>query len=267
MSSFRRFAMAASAIAAFAAGLADAQQPDPNDPSLYLQWYLYTGGANQIGLGLTGATGGWQYSHGPGVGAEKHVAVVDGGSAFVEHTDLIRPDGQHRVISGIQYNDHATNIAGIIAATTNNGYGIAGIDWNSQLNAIDASDVNEDAPDPERVYIALISLADNEYKVVNHSYGTEDVSLSLLSAFVYSYNHDVVTVAATGNTGGYAVRYPAAFPGVIAVGSILRNGQRSSSSAGWHVDLVATRAWDLETGPIRDTAVCGDRGGQRRSRS
>lgn len=146
------------------------------------------------------------------------------------------------MISGIQYTNHATNIAGIIAATTNNGSGIAGIDWNSRLNAIDASDVNEDTPDPEIVYGALISLADNEYKVVNHSYGAADFSLSLLSGFVYSYNHDVVTVAATGNTGGYAIRYPAAYPGVIAVGSILKNGQRSGSSAGWHVDLVAPSA-------------------------
>ncbi len=240
MSPFIRVTLAVFAIMALTTEHADAQQPDPNDVGG--QWYLFSGGANYIGLGLTGPTGGWQYSHGPGVGTQKHVAVVDGGSAFVEHNDLKRPNGQHRVISGIQWNDHATNIAGVIAATTNNGIGIAGIDWNSQLNSIDASRVNEDDPTPDTVYMAVISLADNQYKVVNHSYGTEDFSLSLLSGFVYSYNHDVVTVAATGNTGGYAIRYPAAYPGIIAVGSILRNGQRSSSSAGWHVDVVAPSA-------------------------
>lgn len=65
MPSFSRVALTVSAIAAFTTGLAEAQQPNPNDPSLFLQWYLYTGGANHIGLGLTGPTGGWQYTRGP----------------------------------------------------------------------------------------------------------------------------------------------------------------------------------------------------------
>lgn len=244
MSSFKMsFFLLAVAEACLTLTAAMAQQADPNDPEFHKQWYLKKNQPNQIDIGITGA---WQRTHGPAVGSLNHVAMVDGGSVDVDHPDLIWPSGQHRVLSNLPgYADmHSTNVAGIIAAVTNNDSGVAGIDWNSKLDAIDATH-NTDGPTPESVRDNLIFLTNHDYKVINHSYGNPSASMGdiVVGAFVYSYNHDVVNVAAMGNDGLYGTWYPAALPGVLAVGSVKWNGERAEqSNMGPYIDLVAPSA-------------------------
>jgi len=65
----------------------------------------------------------------------------------------------------------------------------------------------------------------------------------LRDAIADAVSHDVVVVAAVGNghqSGTDATPYPAAYPGVIGVGSIDADGERSATSpVGPFVDIVA----------------------------
>jgi hypothetical protein len=169
------FSMLAVIIAIAAANV----QSIPNDSLLFRQWYLGTGVPNAINIGAVGA---WRYSHGPAVGSWYHVAMINGGGVEEDHPDFVRPNGLRRVDSNVPFVDtHSTNVAGIIAAVTNNGRGIAGIDWNSNLYAIDAS-FNTPGPTPGNVRSYTIGLTNLGYKVTNHSYGDPDFDVSVAQA-------------------------------------------------------------------------------------
>ncbi len=89
----------------------------PNDGGS--QWYLDT----------IGARNAWEQAGGGASSAK--VTVIDGG-IDCNHSDLTS-----RCSSGGS-NQHATQVAGIIAANANNSQGIAGIAWNTELNSIKA---------------------------------------------------------------------------------------------------------------------------------
>lgn len=72
-------------------------------------------------------------------------------------------------------------------------------------------------------------------QVINMSLGGPQATRSMRLALAYAVSHDVVVVAAAGNSGSAARRftpysYPAAFPGVIAVAAVGRGGHRASFS-------------------------------------
>lgn len=63
------------------------------------------------------------------------IAIIDNGVRS-SHEDL-----SGKVSGDVTYADHGTHVAGIAAANTNNGKGIAGIDWNAQIiNKVKGSD-------------------------------------------------------------------------------------------------------------------------------
>lgn len=75
------------------------------------------------------------------------------------------------------------------------------------------------------------------------------------AAVSYALDHDVLLVAPAGDNGaeGDAVNYPAAYPGVVAVGATTRAGQLSPfSNTGSYVSLTAPGA-----GTTPDPAVSG----------
>ena len=171
---------------------------------------------------------GWALSHGS---AAIRIAILDSG-VYCSHVDLtskcieeVNFVGQH----GSPVDDilgHGTHVAGIAAATPDNGVGIAGVAWEASIGSLKVcyedytfelfgiiQGICEDADLAD----AIIYAADSGYEVINMSLAGPQYSQTLLSAVNYAWSQGVVIVAGAGN--GYTTEklYPAAFENVIAV--------------------------------------------------
>ncbi len=89
-----------------------------------------------------------------------------------------------------------------------------------------------------RVVEAIDWAIEKQVHIINISFTTSTNSPELESAVKRAYDAGILLVAAAGNNG--YVEYPAAYPEVIAVGSVNSQGQVSSfSTPGTQVELVA----------------------------
>lgn len=77
---------------------------------------------------------------------------------------------------------------------------------------------------------AIYYAVDNHAKVINMSFSSRGESQVLRQAIGYAVSHGVFLVAAAGNEGKHTEVYPAAFEGVIGVGSTNKHDQRSMFS-------------------------------------
>ena len=134
---------------------------------------------------------------------------------------------------------HGTVVAGIAAAQTNNGSGVAGMAWGCRLMAVRAFNPEgwgyfSDIAD------AITYAADKGAKVINLSFGG-DYSQAIETAVNYAHdNHGCVLVAAAGNSNTSSLKYPAALANTIAVGaSDSTNGRSYFSNWGSNLDVVA----------------------------
>lgn len=134
---------------------------------------------------------------------------------------------------------HGTGIASIIAASTNNAKGIAGVNWPARIMTVRSLNANGGG-DFDDVAKGIRYAADNGAKVINLSFGSVENISVLAEAIKYAQAKDVIIAAAAGNNGSSGVFYPAAYPGVLAVGAVDRNDRRSTfSNYGSGVDLAA----------------------------
>ena len=183
----------------------------PSDPYFTEvdQWAMYKVKADQA----------WDLTKGsPSV----RIAILDTG------IDVNHPDLSGKVVASVNFtnspspynngNDHGTHIAGIAAAATNNGVGIAGLGYNSSL-----MNVKVLGDDGRGFYSwiaqGIIWAADNGANIINLSLGGTISSTTLQDAIDYAWNKGVVIVAAAGNDSSTAATYPAYYPDCIAVGS------------------------------------------------
>ncbi|MFF7636598.1 S8 family serine peptidase [Kitasatospora sp. NPDC008050] len=193
------------------------------------------------------ATKVWPISQGEGV----TVAVIDTGTQ-ADHQDLTgqvllgtdfsgdQTDGQ------VDKDGHGTGMASLIAGHGHGDQaqdGVMGLAPKAKILPVrialaSAGDVQA-GPD-SRFPDALRYAVDHGAKVVNMSFdGPMRTSPDDRAAISYAVAHDVVLVAGTGNLGS-VVSYPAAFPGVVAVGAIDRQGNVwDHSNRGPEVTLVA----------------------------
>jgi len=133
---------------------------------------------------------------------------------------------------------HGTHIAGIIAAKGNNSYGVAGINNGAELinvSFLNASGFGSQLDAARAIHYAINMGA----KVINCSWGYFYGSNILKAAVERAETEGVIVVAAAGNDNSSTLEYPAAFPTVLAIGSVDRFLQRSFfSSYGNHIDYV-----------------------------
>jgi hypothetical protein len=83
---------------------------------------------------------------------------------------------------------------------------------------------------------------DHGADVINISFSGEGVTTIEADAVDYALSHDVVVVASAGNVAGHGVYFPAALPGVVAVGATAEyptDSLSASSATGPELDLVA----------------------------
>ena len=136
-------------------------------------------------------------------------------------------------------NGHGTHVAGIAAAATNNGIGVAGVAWGAQIMPVKVLDEYGSGWLSD-VAAGIVYASDQGAKIINVSLGGSTLSQTLCDAVAYaSQTTGALVVAAAGNTGG-AVLYPAACDHVLAVAATDRADQRAYfSNLGPQVDLAA----------------------------
>ncbi len=146
---------------------------------------------------------------------------------------------------------HGTHVAGIAAAASNNGVGIAGIASGARVMPVKVLDQYGNGWYSD-IAAGIVYAADNGAKVINLSLGGAAASQTLCAAAAYAERKGALLVAATGNAGA-AVFYPAACDGVLAVAATDRSDQRAGySNFGPQVDLAAPGVDIYSTWPWLD---------------
>jgi thermitase len=213
----------------------------PNDP-----YYA----SDQWGLPVIRAPQGWAYTTGS---SAVIIAIVDTG------IDLGHPDLAAKLVAGrniinpaIPPNDdngHGTHVAGIAAASSNNGLGVAGVSWGARLMPVKV--LNSGGSGTFAHLAAGIQwAADNGAHIINLSVGSVNPSNLVENAIAYAHAADVVVVAAAGNTWGGSVLYPARYDHVIAVSATAPGDVLAPFSAvGPEIDLAAPGDDILSTSP------------------
>jgi thermitase len=224
-------------------------QGTPNDQFFGSQW----------GLSRINAPQAWDITQGNGA----LISIIDSG------IDLNHPDVVGKAVAGFDYlrNDpqpedesgHGTHVAGIAAAFTNNGIGVAGTSPNSPI--IVQKVCNDALGCPNNITnLAINEAAD----YVNPTYGkVKAINLSLggcgndpqqEAAINRAVSKGVVVVVSAGNKGEdrcrdannipfgpvNPVQFPAAYPNSLTVGAVnIQNAKSDFSSFGYYVKVAA----------------------------
>lgn len=140
---------------------------------------------------------------------------------------------------------HGTCVAGLVAAKDNKD-GITGVDPYAEIYSIRVLDDDNCSP-ISRVIEGIYMAIERKVDIINMSFGVNSYSKALEMAVRDALDAGILVIAAAGNSGSAekagmdsTVQYPAAFDGVLAVGSVDKSGEVADSSAtGSEIDLVA----------------------------
>ncbi|MBX7187950.1 MAG: S8 family serine peptidase [Vicinamibacteria bacterium] len=216
----------------------------PNDSLYRLQWHLKILGTERM----------WDIQKGdPSVA----VAVLDTGVAYEDFGPFRKaPDfggtvflpGYNVFTHDTHANDdnfHGTHVASIIAEATNNGDGASGIAYQTAIMPVKVLDAdgfgaNSGIADAIDYVVNFRQGNVNPVRVINLSLGGSTRNQVVEDAIRRAVAAGITVVASAGNDNAGVVDYPAAFPDVIAVGSVdYRKVKAPYSSYGADLDLVA----------------------------
>jgi type VII secretion-associated serine protease mycosin len=181
----------------------------------------------------------WNITKGSGA----TVAVVDTGVASL-------PDTQGSLLPGADFSG---------GTTTSSGNGQTDLDGHGTAMAVTIAgggNVTTGLAPAAKILPVRITLGEGEspdvlatgiqyaisqhVSVINLSQVVSSEDSTLANAIQDALNRNIVVVAGTGNNGSSTVSYPAAYPGVVAVGAIDQSGSLwSDSNTGQQVTLTA----------------------------
>ncbi len=236
-------------------------QTMPNDPFFDLQWGLENTGQTVNGYpGIPGididALQAWELANN---GQETIVAVIDSG-CVLDHPDLVDriwtnvneipdndiDDDQNGYVDDIHGWDvvdndnapldalgHGTRVAGIIAAQSNNGLGISGVNDLARILPMRFIDPFENGTVADAI-TAIEYALDQGAQIINCSWGGIDYSAALYNTIAAAA--DVLFVCAAGNnaTNNDQVGYfPAGYDldNVLSVAAVDQNNQLATFSS------------------------------------
>ena len=205
-----------------ATGLFDYVEPDyyaqqgqstPNDSYYNSQWHLPKIGSAAAWTRTTGS-------------ASVVIAVVDSG-VYSAHPDLASKvvAGWNFVKNNADTSDvtgHGTEVAGVVAAATNNGIGVAGVSWASvvmPLVTVDATSFSAYS----NIAAAIQYAVDHNVRVINVSIGGTASSNTLQAAVNYAWNRGALVFAAAMNSAVTTPNYPGACDHAVAVSATDEN--------------------------------------------
>ncbi|NOX88694.1 MAG: S8 family serine peptidase [Calditrichaeota bacterium] len=144
---------------------------------------------------------------------------------------------------------HGTQIAGIIAAKSDNLIGISGIAPGLKIMNLRAGTASGYLEEDD-VIRALLYALDKGAKIVNMSFGDLQASALFHDVVNYLWKNGVLLVAAAGNSGTNEVFYPAGFEETVAVGSSAKDDWLAGfSNYGYVLDLIAPGVDIVSTAP------------------
>ena len=224
----------------------------PNDPEYSNQWGLTkinaptawdttTGSSNVViavvdaGIDTTHPDLSGQLWQNPGEIADN--GIDDDNNGYIDDIH-----GWNLVNNNADLSDntgHGTQVAGIIAATTNNGVGIAGVCWQCRLMVVKVVQPGGVANYSD-IAAGVAYAAQKGAKVINLSLGGNSDSITLKTA-VANASSTAVIVGGAGNDNSSAAFYPAAYDDyVLAVaGTTSADTKVGSSNYGIWVDVSA----------------------------
>ena len=202
----------------------------PNDPSFTKQW------AHSI----MESPAGWDLTTGS---AAITIAILDSG------VDEGHPDLAGKIVAGYDYvdndnnphdlNGHGTHVAGIAAAVSHNGIGVAGMDWQARIMPIRVLDA-EGGGYMDTLAEGIFWAYSHGAEVLNISSGGPYFSFSVLDAVNAARTAGSLVVASMGNDNSSTPVYPAAYGSVLAVSATRHNDTRAGySNYGDHCDVAA----------------------------
>ncbi|GIV96932.1 MAG: peptidase S8 [Herpetosiphonaceae bacterium] len=205
---------------------------EPGDPAFSQQWGMrkilapeawdITTGSDQIVIALLDT--GVSPSH-----EDLRDKLVSGFNAITGSGDFGDDEG------------HGTYTAGVAAASTDNGTGVAGVCWNCRIMPIKVLDSHGIGSSASLVK-GIRYAADNGARIISMSLGGAERSQAEEDAVNYAYSKGALIIAASGNSGGKGnpTIYPAAFDHVLAVAATGNTDQVTGfSSYGPYVDIAA----------------------------
>ncbi|MFO7446172.1 MAG: S8 family peptidase, partial [Ignavibacteriaceae bacterium] len=140
--------------------------------------------------------------------------------------------------------DHGTHVAGIAAAVSDNGIGVASIGFNSTIMAVKVTqnDLRNNQGQPYIVFgnEGIVYAVDNGARIINCSFGSSGYSILDQEVMDYATENNALIVAAAGNDNSSIPGYPASYRGVLSVASTDASDKRSFfSNYGTEVDVTA----------------------------
>jgi PKD repeat protein len=226
----------------------------PNDPYFPNKWDLHNDGdvpyplGGQISTGKVDADIDWLEAYnqlGAGFSGAAKIGILDTGIRST-HLDLCgKVVAQHDFANGDAYasddHGHGTHVAGIAAACANNGRGVAGVAYGSNIQLLAVKVCTADGNCTSSAISEGIKwAADRGANVLNLSLAGSTASSTEQVALQYAQDRDVLPFCAAGNNGTATVLYPAAFPECVAVTSTnWGDGRASYSSYGAEAEISA----------------------------
>lgn len=233
----------------------------PNDPSwssqdqyyenlvdAHLAWDLETGGDVVIAI----VDDAVQISHpdlAPNVwvnpGEVPGNGIDDDGNGFVDDIhgyDIGNNDNDpNPPVTASSFNfSHGTHCAGIAAAATNNGIGIAGMGYHNKIMAVKCNSDTVTSPAIYDAYQAVGYAIAAHADIISMSWGGSAFSMTNQNVMTQAHNQGILLVAAAGNHGTSNIMYPAGYTHVIAVANTTNNDTKANSSAyGSWIDVSA----------------------------
>ena len=208
----------------------------PNDPCLA----TCDNGKNQWYPAAVNAPSAWDRSQGGGV----TIAILDSG-IDATHSDLAG-----KVVGAVDFTDvhdgngqHGTEVAGVAAASTNNGIGIAGLGFNANLLSIKVLD-QEGTGLTSWVINGIHEAVNRGAKIINLSLAGTTYEQPLQDAINFAHARGVLVVAAAGNNDDQGSpttpKFPAAMDHVLAVAATMQSDAVATfSRRGSWVDIAA----------------------------